>query len=923
MDQARTSSIAGGKFRSGEMTFSLMNRKSRGTTFALICYLIATVNCTTVVPPAPANNVSPVVAAASGTPQSHAVDGAFGTPMVATVTTNGSPTSGVVVTFTAPASGASGKFSDTNKNVTTATTDSSGMATAASFAANAMAGSYTVTASISGATPAPFTLTNTTGAPAAIIATSGNGQSVRAPGAFPSPLVASVMDGGQNPVSNAIVTFTAPSSGASGTFADSGTNTTTAMTNASGTATSTVFTANSSVGPDAVTATVGGVSTPASFNLMNLSGPPVAITAASGTPQGAAINKSFSAPLVAAVTDSNSNPVSGAAVTFTAPASTTSPSGTFANGTNAETDTTDVSGMATSTVFTANSVSGGPYTVTASVAGVSTPANFSLTNQVPNGTYVFYLSGQEASYGPNFYALAGAVQITAEGAVLGGEQDYNDGEGINASPQPTGDMITGGSLAGNTTTGLGTLTLITNNPNLGVGGTETLGIQFVTNNHLQIIQFDGSATSSGSMDLQTLPASLTGGFAFTLTGVDPSYTPVGFGGVFSISGGTTLQNGFTDTNDNGTVVLGTALSGTISPPDHFGRGSIVGFANPVSTSTLALNYYIVGPETLRLIDVDNTSSTNVFTNDSAIGSAFGQGTNATAATNASLGTSVFGVAGSPYPTNYGAVGMFSTSSSAGTFSGVADDDELPFGVLLSATPISGTYSIQSNGYGSLTISPGVLGDVSALGIYLTDPTLNLTNPNSITGPGGAIVVDLDPSLSGGAGIVIPQTDTSTSSFAGNYAFGAQAFFAPYEFDFVGQGSMKSGVFTGTGEVSDPFITLGGNATNPDVAFSGAPLPDTSNVGRYTLFSTNTVPNPLNVTISGTTTSFDVALYQASGAEVLWLNEDFSSVFFGSMQHQGSLSKLPVAGPVAPATRVDPTRRRDPRSRRRANSETMK
>jgi hypothetical protein len=42
------------------------------------------------------------------------------------------------------------------------------------------------------------------------------------------------------------------------------------MTNASGTATSTVFTANSSVGPDAVTATVGGVSTPSPSPLQRL-----------------------------------------------------------------------------------------------------------------------------------------------------------------------------------------------------------------------------------------------------------------------------------------------------------------------------------------------------------------------------------------------------------------------------------------------------------------------------------------------------------------------------------------------------------------------------------------------------------------------------------------------------------------------------
>ena len=67
-------------------------------------------------------------------------------------------------------------------------------------------------------------------------------------------------------MSGVTVTFTAPSSGASGTFAG-GANT--ATTNSSGVATSAVFTANSTAGSYTVSASVGGVSTPASFALTN------------------------------------------------------------------------------------------------------------------------------------------------------------------------------------------------------------------------------------------------------------------------------------------------------------------------------------------------------------------------------------------------------------------------------------------------------------------------------------------------------------------------------------------------------------------------------------------------------------------------------------------------------------------------------
>jgi hypothetical protein len=829
------------------------------------------------------NDVPPVVSATSGTPQSHTINGAFGQPMVATVTTNGTPAAGVIVTFTVPATGPSGTFAG---GINTATSDANGVATSPAFTANAVVGAYTVTAAISGsAAPASFSLTNTTGAPATIAATSGASQGVMVNTSFAAPMVVTVVDGGQNPVSGAIVVFTAPATGASGTFADTASTTSTAATNASGVATSAAFTANGTAGADTVIATVAGVATPANFNLTNMAGPPATITATGGTPQSSAVNTSFPSPLSATVFDSGSNPASGVAVTFTAPAS--GASGTFANGTATETDTTDANGIATSTTFLANGTTGGPYTVTATAAAVSAAADFSLTNRVPSTTYVFYLNGQEA-FGPDFYALAGAIEVDTSGNVLAGEQDYNDALGFT-SPQPSGDTITGGTLMVSTTTGRGTLTLNTDNTSLGVGGVETFGLQFVNSNHALIMQFDGTATSSGSMDLQTLPSTLSGGYAFALSGVDYAYTgSVAFGGVFTITGGTTLENGTVDTNDAGAVST-SALSGTLSTFDSFGRGTIASTLNYYDTP-IAFNYYVVGPEVLRIIDVDP--------NDSAIGSAFGQGANATTSSNASLGNSVFEIAGSPYPINYGVAGMFNTSSSLATFSGIADDNEVTYGFQLPASPISGNYSIASNGYGNMTIAAGDLGDVSALGIYMTDPNLNLNDPNNTaTGLGGALIADLDAALPGGVGILIPQTDTATTSFVGKYALGAQGYndFC-CEFDFVGVAQvLNDGELKGTGVVGDPFYTFGASATNSNVGFDGTPLPDTDNIGRYTLFDTNPTPNPLNLLIGGLLTPFDVVVYQASGGQLFWLNEDPLSVFVGSLQQQGSLTGLPAPG----------------------------
>jgi hypothetical protein len=877
-----------------------MNDKACCIVMLAIC-LSGLVNCSSV---RPVINTSPVIAVAamSGTPQAHEVNGAFGSPLVAMVTNNGSPAAGVVVTFTAPTTGAGGTFANTSTATTAATTDASGLATTALFTANGTAGTYAVTALASGATtPASFTLTNTIGAPAGVHVTGGITQSAPIDGTF-APFMVTVLDGGGNPVSNAVVTFTAStsSSGASGTFASNGTNTETDTSAANGVAVSSVFTANGTSGSYTLNVAVGTVSV--NITLTNSAGAAASITATSGTPQNAQIGAMFGAPLVAAVVDSASNPVSGVAVTFTAPA--TGASGTFSNTQSTETVATDVNGMA-SVSFTANAVTGA-YTVTAAAAGLP-PVSFSLTNQVASSTYVFYLSGQQAS---NYYALAGAVQIDGSGNVLAGVQDFNNPGATVTSPQPSGDTIMPGTaaLAVDASTGQGTLTLTTNNPSLGVGGVETLGVQFVNSKHALIIEFDGAATSSGSMDLQTattLPSTGSASFAFTLSGVDSSPSPIAFGGVFSITGGTALSGSF-DTNDAGVVVAQpspTALTGTVSIPASLGRGTITGLNNPTSTSgatPVALNYYIVGPEVIRMIDVDTAAT--VGTNDSAVGSAFGQGPNASGFT---LGNSVFGIAGVPFLEFYAAAGMLSPSS--GTFTGVADDNELGGGVQPSGVSITGSYSIPISGYSNLTIAAGALGDVSVLGLYMTDPTLNLMDPND-TAPGsavgGGLIADMDanPFVAGGTGVLIPQTDNSVTSFTGStntYAFGAQDIDVfCCEFDFVGEGSFASGVLNGTGLVSDPTLDLTGDSpTNSGVTFSAAPLPDPSNLGRYTMLSTNTVPNPLSLTIDGTLFPFNVVVYQASGSELLWIDQDQSSLgseFLGSLQQQGSLSGIPAA-----------------------------
>ena len=154
------------------------------------------------------------------------------------------------------------------------------------------------------------------------------------------------------------------------------------------------------------------------------------------------------------------------------------------------------------------------------------------------------------------------MTIDANGNVLGGEQDFNDADTFTFAK----DTITGGSLVEDPATGLGTLTLSTNDTNVGNGGTETLGVQFVNGSHALLIEFDETETSSGSMDLQTLPATLGGSYAFNLTGVGNDFEALGIGGVFTVNG-MNVTSGVADVNDSeqGVPSLGIGFSGTVSP----------------------------------------------------------------------------------------------------------------------------------------------------------------------------------------------------------------------------------------------------------------------------------------------------------------------------------------------------------------------
>jgi type II secretory pathway pseudopilin PulG len=184
-------------------------------------------------------------------------------------------------TFTAPACSAAvttGKTKTFAEQVTTSSARASGAYTldfiVESFSNNNCGGT---TAFYQG----DATLTIGAGAAATIAISGGNSQIATAGSAFGSALSAVVTDGANNPVAGVVVTFTAPTSGAGGTFLANGSGacvasggtvvtTCTATTGANGVASSLTFTANAVTGTYAISVTAPGVAgSPLAYNEEN------------------------------------------------------------------------------------------------------------------------------------------------------------------------------------------------------------------------------------------------------------------------------------------------------------------------------------------------------------------------------------------------------------------------------------------------------------------------------------------------------------------------------------------------------------------------------------------------------------------------------------------------------------------------------
>jgi hypothetical protein len=364
------------------------------------------------------------------------------------------------------------------------------------------------------------------------------------------------------------------------------------------------------------------------------------------------------------------------------------------------------------------------------------------------------------------------------------------------------------TVSGQTTTthyavdasGHGTLLMLTQHG-------ETLNVSFVVTSpkHAVVIELDGEP-GSGTFDLQTPPSGgfaasqISGGYSFTMVGVDAVSTPspyLSFGGTFSFTtaSNVTSLTGLIDINTAGLMSASEPITGgqvDTAPDPTTGRG-VFHIVVPSPGVSRTFIFYMVSPKVLRFTEQDAAAFMG--------GSAYAQG----AATTTLSGSYVYQHSGwnpasanPPTGRTVGA-GQFSVAACVSTPSscGFSDANTTNPSGTPATTGSTGlavsnlSYSIPATLNGTLAFTDAV-GVASTFNMYVVDPTLNILDPNSTTGGGGALLLHTDTHING-TGILVPQQTSTVPpqapiAFLGNYALNLNnsiATMTPDELDLVG------------------------------------------------------------------------------------------------------------------------------------------
>jgi len=350
------------------------------------------------------------------------------------------------------------------------------------------------------------------------------------------------------------------------------------------------------------TASGGGALASASGSDLNVTvgQVPASLVATSGANQAVPVGNNFAA-FTATVTDAATNPIQGVPVTFTAPASGASCS---FSGSITSTVNSDVNGLATSTVCTANTTSG-VYSVQASVT----------TSGVPKPTFALKNTDFSLAFAPTFADVApgnSPAGVTITATALNGYAPTSltvTSCAVTAGPTPVPTCTIASPITVGTPAAVSFAT--TGSPagiytvQATVHDSSAVNVAHTANFALHLVQVTISTTPPATVEVnQTLPfAGSTAGLVDT----NVNWSTVGTGcsgatcGSFSSAGPNTTTNYLSPASTSSGVAV--AVKAT--------SNGDAAFSATTSPSTLITDYSLVMPPTTVLIGQSNSGTTGM------------------------------------------------------------------------------------------------------------------------------------------------------------------------------------------------------------------------------------------------------------------------------------------------------------------------
>jgi len=455
-----------------------------------------------------------------------------------------------------------------------------------------------------------------------------------------------------------------------------------------------------------------------------------------------------------------------------------------------------------------------------------------------SGTFVMATSGADISGSP--YQRAGVIMLDGNGGVTGGEQTVNFVNPSLGMLSSVTDGVTGGGYFVGAD-GRGTLTINTDDADIGQGGIETFSLVILSGSHVLVTASSGES-SVGTLDFQN-PQVITSppakGYAFVANGMDGSSLAMGIGGVFNIDSpqaisgtGSAFDYVSPANNTPGVISSSTVLSGTVSALDPFGAFQVSLVTDLPNTPDLQFTCYPVDVSHIKLIESDGSSG---FT----IGQAISQGsaTGSFKTNDTFTGNYVFGIFGRDLNggnASLAAAGLFSTKGLGTLTSGYVDESQ--FSVPLQIRDrFDAFYAVGPGSDPTITIDPAGTGRFYVPVSTTTGfPDFTFAKPSNGTGPawvfyltgngGPALMLDADvePTFAssslfgGGVGTGIAYPVTAGASLSGSYGTIFTQNLVGSEDDQVGEIAANGGALSG---VLDIYNASGLVATD-DTSLSG-------------------------------------------------------------------------------------------------------